>query len=318
VTARFATGDIATWNVRAYESLSAVYQVVMKGIGGSTVSPAMVNDGAVTLSRSAAAALTSIATLDDFYDAAKYWNVQSANVNYPSASTQVATAAGTTLDLGALNVLIDATAASAFAVNTGTNTVTIKASTLAVGTKFALLKTTGTISFANGATASCTLQGIVVRGTTGVYSPKLETATMRFTTAGTYDLRGATINGTLTLTNTSGGNVTVQLQPGVTVVNSGPNITVDQIASYTLEFTGLQSGSEVRAYTGTDPATSVEIGGVESSSTSFSFSHTSGGVSGYFVVLSLGYIDINVPITYATANQSIPIQQQIDRQYSNP
>jgi hypothetical protein len=141
---------------------------------------------------------------------------------------------------------------------------------------------------------------------------------MRFTTAGTYDLRGATISGTLTVTNTSGGNVTVQLQPSVTVVNSGPNITVDQTASYTLEFTGLQAGSEVRAYTGTDPATSVEIGGVESSGTSFSFSHTSGGVAGYFVVLSLGYIDINVPITYATANQSIPIQQQIDRQYSNP
>ena len=245
VTARFATGDIATWNVRAYESLSAVYQVVMKGIGGSTVSPAMVNDGAVTLSRSAAAALASISTLDDFYDAANYWNVQSANVNYPSASTQVATAAGTTLDLGALNVLIDATAASAFAVNTGTNTITIKASTLAVGTKFALLKTTGTISFANGATASCTLQGIVVRGTVGVYSPKLETATMRFTTAGTYDMRGATINGTLTLTNTSGGNVTVQLQPSVTVVNSGPNITVDQSVSATLTVSNCVSGSRI-------------------------------------------------------------------------
>ena len=245
VTARFATGDVATWNVRAYESLSAVYQVVMKGVGGSTVQPAMVGDSAVTLSRSSAAALTSIPTLDDFYDAAKYWNVQSANVNYPTASTQVATAAGTTLDLGALNVLIDATAASAFAVNTGTNTVTIKASTLAVGSKFLLLKTTGTISFANGATSSCTLQGIVVRGTVGVYSPKLDTATMRFTTAGTYDMRSATISGTLTLTNTSGGNVTVQLSPSVTVVNSGPNITVDQTVSATLTVANCVSGSRI-------------------------------------------------------------------------
>jgi len=245
VTARFATGDIATWNVRAYESLSAVYQVVMKGVGGSTVFPTLVNDASVTLSRSAAAALASISTLDDFYDAAKYWNVQSANVNYPTASTQVATAAGTTLDLGALNVLIDATAASAFSVNTGTNTITVKASTLAVGTKFALLKTTGTISFANGATASCTLRGIIVRGTTGVYSPKLETATMRFTTAGTYDMRGATISGTLTLTNTSGGNVTVQLQPSVTVVNSGPNITVDQTISANLTVSNCVSGSRI-------------------------------------------------------------------------
>jgi hypothetical protein len=245
VTLRFAAGDVATWNVRAYQSLSAVYQVTMRGIGGSTVEPAMVNDSAVTLSRSAAGALASVATLDNFYDAAKYWNVQSANVNFPTASTQVATAAGTTLDLGALNVVVDATAASAFAVNTGTNTVTIKSTTLAVGAKFSALKTTGTISFVNGADASCTLQGIVVRGITGVYSPKLETATVRFTAAGTYDLRGATINGTLTLTNTSGGAVTVQLQPGVTFVNSGPNITVDNAVSATLTIDGIVSGSRI-------------------------------------------------------------------------
>jgi hypothetical protein len=245
IALRFAAGDVATWNVRAYQSLSALYQVAMRGIGGSTVAPAMVNDSAVTLSRSAAGALSSVATLDNFYDAAKYWNVQSANVNFPTASTQVATAAGTTLDLGALNVVVDATAGSAFAVNTGTNTVTIKSSVLAVGSKFSTLKTTGTIAFANGADASCTLQGIVVRGTTGVYSPKLETATMRFTAAGTYDLRGATINGTLTLTNTSGGAVTVQLQPGVTFVNSGPSITVDNAVSATLTIDGIVSGSRI-------------------------------------------------------------------------
>jgi hypothetical protein len=85
----------------------------------------------------------------------------------------------------------------------------------------------------------------VVRGTVGVYSPKLETATMRFTTAGTYDMRGATISGTLTLTNTSGGNVTVQLQPSVTVVNSGPNITVDQTVSATLTVSNCVSGSRI-------------------------------------------------------------------------
>jgi hypothetical protein len=245
VTLRFAAGDVATWNVRAYQSLSAVYQVTMRGIGGSVVEPAMVNDSAVTLSRTAAGALSTINTLDQFYDAAKFWNVQSANVNYPSATTQVATAAGTTLDLGALNVIVDATAASAFAVNTGTNTVTIKSATLAVGAKFSTLKTTGTISFANGADASCTLQGIVVRGTTGVYSPKLETATLRFTAAGTYDLRGATISGTLTLTNTSGGAVTVQLQPGVTFVNSGPSITVDNAVSANFTVSGLIAGSRL-------------------------------------------------------------------------
>jgi hypothetical protein len=245
VTPRFAAGDVATWNVRAYQSLPAIYQVAMRGIGGSTVEPAMVNDAAVTLSRSAAGALASVSTLDNFYDAAKFWNVQSANVNFPTASTQAATAAGTTLDLGALNVVVDATTATAFAVNTGTNAVTIKSSILAVGTKFTTLKTTGTISFTNGADASCTLQGVVVRGATGAYAPKLESATVRFTTAGTYDLRGAAISGTLTVANTSGGAVTVQVQPGVTVVNSGPSITVDNAVSATFTVSGMIAGSRL-------------------------------------------------------------------------
>jgi hypothetical protein len=68
---------------------------------------------------------------------------------------------------------------------------------------------------------------------------------MRFTAAGTYDLRGATISGTLTLTNTSGGAVTVQLQPGVTFVNSGPSITVDNAVSATLTIDGIVSGSRI-------------------------------------------------------------------------
>jgi hypothetical protein len=314
ITLRFAAGDVATWNVRAYQSLSAVYQVTMRGIGGSVVEPAMVNDAAVTLSRSAAGALASVATLDDLYDAAKFWNVQSANVNFPTASTQVATAAGTTLDLGALNVVVDAAAASAFAVNTGTNTVTIKSAALAVGSKFSTLKTTGTISFANGADATCTLQGIVVRGATGIYSPKLETATVRFTAAGTYDLRGATISGTLTLANTSGGAVTVQLQPGVTFVNSGPSITVDNAASATLTLTGLQTNSEVRIF---DSSTGNELAGIESVIGS-TFSYTSSAlVSVKIVVFALQYQEVRFDYTLTTSNTTIPIQQIPDRQYLN-
>lgn len=245
ITARFATGDVATWNVRAYESLSSIYQVVMRGNGGSVVEPALVADTAITLSRSSAAALSTIATLNDFYDAAKYWNVQSANVNYPSSTTQVATAAGTTLDLGSRDIVIDATAASAFAVNTGTNTVTIKASNLAVGSKFTTLKTTGTISFANGATTSCALTGVILRGTTGVYSPTLIDATVRFTSAGTYDLRNALITGTITFENTSGSPVTVQIDPAVSFVNSGPNITVDNSISVNLTISNIVIGSRV-------------------------------------------------------------------------
>ena len=263
-------------------------------------------------------AYTVLSDLGRVYDSYKSWFVGNLTSIYPTFGVQKLLGEGNKINAGTANFLIDATAGSVFAVNTGTDTITIKSTTLAVSSKFTTLRTTGTISFANGAAATCTLQGIVVRGTTGVYSPSLDTATMRFTSAGTYDLRSATIVGTLTLTNTSGSPVTVQLQPSVSYVNSGPNITVDATASYTLEFTGLQTGSEVRCYTGTDPATAVEIGGVESSGTSFSFSHTSGGVAGVVSIVSLGYVNITIPITYANANQSIPVSQQIDRQFDNP
>ena len=226
ITLRWAAGDVATWYAKEYGYLNASFSTTLRGLDGTALSMTLLADAGVTLSRASAAALAAIASLSDLYDAAKYYGVQSANINYPTATTNVIAASGTVADLGAHNILIDATAASAFAVNTGTSTVTIKATDVAVSAKYLTLKTTGTISFANGATSSCTLQGIVVRGTTGVYSPKLNAATVRFTTAGDYDLRGATVSGTLTLTNTSGGNVTVQVPTGLTIVNSGPNITV--------------------------------------------------------------------------------------------
>jgi hypothetical protein len=139
--------------------------------------------------------------------------------------------------------------------------------------------------------------------------------TLTFTTAGSYTLTNCMIG---TVVNTSGGNVTITPAGSTTIAtNSGPNITINA-TPISLSFTGLQAGSEVRAYTGTDPATAVEIGGVESSGTSFSFNHTSGSVAGYFRIISLGYLDISVPLTYLSENQSIPIQQQVDRQYSNP
>jgi hypothetical protein len=80
----------------------------------------------------------------------------------------------------------------------------------------------------------------------------------------------------------------------------------------------LQSGSEVRAYVGTDPATSTEIAGVESSGTSFNFSQSVGGQAGYIVIHALGFNSIYLPITYSGADQTIPIQQVLDRTYANP
>lgn len=108
-------------------------------------------DPAITLTQAQAAALTTIATLDNLYDAAIGWNVASvANAQWPSIGAYPVAASGTVLDLGNRNLVIDGTAGAAFAVNTGTNTITIRASALAAGTKFRSLATTDTVTFANG------------------------------------------------------------------------------------------------------------------------------------------------------------------------
>ena len=85
-----------------------------------------------------------------------------------------------------------------------------------------------------------------------------------------------------------------------------------------VELTGLKSNSEIRAYVGTDPSTAIEIGGIELSSTTFSFTHSNMDSDGYIKIYSLGYLPIIYNITYSENDISIPIQQIIDRQYNNP
>jgi len=97
-------------------------------------------------------AYTTIDNLDQLYDRAKSWKVDAANVEYPTVSTQPITGANSVLDLGAMDLVVDASAGSAFAVNTTTNTITINSTALGVGSKFTGLTTTGAVSTANAAT----------------------------------------------------------------------------------------------------------------------------------------------------------------------
>jgi hypothetical protein len=86
----------------------------------------------------------------------------------------------------------------------------------------------------------------------------------------------------------------------------------------TLGFTNLIAGSEVRVYQGTDPATATEIGAIESSGTTFSFSHSSGGQAGVIAIFAMGYQPIYLPYTFKSTDDSILIQQTVDRNYVNP
>jgi hypothetical protein len=85
----------------------------------------------------------------------------------------------------------------------------------------------------------------------------------------------------------------------------------------TVSLTGLIAGSEVRVYNGTDPSTATLVTGIETSGTSFSFTHSLSGVSGYIVIFALGYQPVTLPITFTASDISIPVQQTIDRVYEN-
>jgi hypothetical protein len=86
----------------------------------------------------------------------------------------------------------------------------------------------------------------------------------------------------------------------------------------TVTLTNLIPSGEIVAYLGTNPATCTEIDRTESCTTSWTFTQSYPTQSGYIAVCSLGYQNFLLPIVYEAADISIPIQQQLDRQYNNP
>lgn len=118
--------------------------------------------------------------------------------------------------------------------------------------------------------------------------------------------------------NIATGTVTLNVSGGTVPSIRTAGAVVDVVASALVTLTGLQANSEVRAYVGTDPATSTEIAGTENSGTTFAFSQSVAGQSGYIQVFSIGYNPIYLELTYSGTDQEIPIQQITDRVYSNP
>lgn len=148
---------------------------------------------------------------------------------------------------------------------------------------------------------SATLSGITYSGYSGTPG----------STTGTTGNEAVYVNigsGSFTL-NISGGNTP-------SVRTAGATVTVSASANVTVQ--GLQANSEVRFYVGTDPSTATEVGGVENSGTSFTFSQSVSGQSGFYVIFATGYKDIYVNYTYKSTDDTINIQQVIDRVYENP
>jgi len=136
-----------------------------------------------------------------------------------------------------------------------------------------LVITTGwSFTISGSLTYAHRLSGAIILPSAGTYSPKLGTATLTFSAAGTYDLRGSDITGIVTLVNTSGGAVTVKLPIGTSYTNSGPNITIELSKVVTLSLTSVVTGSRVRIEKTSDG--SLIADGTVSSGTTFSASYT--------------------------------------------
>lgn len=140
--------DVFRFAYAAYGYLPATIDAVLQGDTQSVVSAVPIADSAITeATQATVAAYTTLETLAKIYDYSCNWlTLSGANMETAGLGSSLLSFNGGVLDCGALNVVIDATAASVFSLVTGT--LTIKASSL-TGTK---IQTTGTITTANGAT----------------------------------------------------------------------------------------------------------------------------------------------------------------------
>ena len=162
------------------------------GPGGITgpfaATPSWSTDIKVTAPLATVSAYTTISTLDQLYDYAAYMRTQVPTI-------VLAASVGTTIDFGATNLVFDSTASTIWDYNTGTNTLTVKSSSLASSTAFKLVLTTGTITF-----NACTVTALY----TGSAGPSTRLNVTNLTNSALYisDSTGVAYDNQLGLTGT--------------------------------------------------------------------------------------------------------------------
>jgi hypothetical protein len=127
---------------------------------------------------------------------------------------------------------------------------------------------------------------------------------------------GATASNTASVFNDSGGLVTITNSgsTGITYRN-GTSATTTIIDAITVTFTGIVADTEIRVY---ETGTNVEEDGIESV-IGTSWAATLQGSTAYDVVAILpGYVPIRIENTSWAATTSVNLNQQIDRNFSNP
>jgi hypothetical protein len=261
-----------------YLYLPNVRTEILRGTGGTSFKWAQLSDSYITqTNRTTVNAYTEISNLDRLYDRYKSWFVSNFSTAYPSIGQQKINGNGDTLDLSNANLVVDGTAASAFAINTGTNTITIKATAFAAGTKFAYIRSTsGSITLANAAAPSCgvdldganliaqdidAVTGVIATTGTcridvaapGVYPAAAINATSKIrvtaaTSGDIHDCRACVFTSGAVFENNSGQPITVKLLPAQTTptkLETSGAITFDNVASATLTVDGIVDQSRL-------------------------------------------------------------------------
>jgi hypothetical protein len=152
------------------------------------------------------------------------------------------------------------------------------------------------------------------------------------TTAGTYTLDNLKFNGygsnettSSAIYNNSGGAVTLNLSGGTSLptVKNGTSATTTIPTTSTLTLTGLVNPSEVRIFDNASPQT--EVGGQETITTG---TYTLNINISTYPSINIAILDAGATpavkniflsdIDMSSGDVTLPIQQQVDRQYNNP
>ena len=141
----------------------------------------------------------------------------------------------------------------------------------------------------------------------GAYDVTIDaTAAAAFAIAGnTITIKAGTFTGDMVTTGV------VTLANGALFVGSRTDAN-GTVTVTTLNLTGLKTNTEVRIF---EAGTTTELGGVENSGTSFTINISESSVD--IVLMSLGYIYQRIESVDTSANLTLPIQQIVDRNYSN-
>jgi hypothetical protein len=192
------------FNVRAvhYNYLLTTATPALLGLGTLDLSNVLFSDALVTeANRTVVDAYTELDTSQKVYDRAKSY----LTANYANETQTIVGRSANSLDARALDVVIDATASSAFAISS--NTLTIKASTFTGD-----MTTTGVITLANGAAFSGTrtdANGTIVVTTLSLIGLQANSEVRVYIAGTTTEIAGVENSGTTFTTTVSVGSVDI-------------------------------------------------------------------------------------------------------------